>query len=163
MDLVRWKRTASVNKQLLDCNSSKIRINSVVNETTDNMKTEVAVVKRSCFNCGQHFDGNHRRSCPAFNVKCHSCGLVGHFSKYCKKEGSWGLEKQLKPSEGKNYIQKVHQVAWADTRKYVNISLDQADNAFSISSLSCYHLNLNRLAVNRIQWKKRYLIQNWPM
>ncbi|XP_058828239.1 uncharacterized protein K02A2.6-like [Topomyia yanbarensis] len=37
-----------------------------------------------CYNCGQPFNGRHRRYCPAIDVVCAGCGRRGHFRKYCK-------------------------------------------------------------------------------
>lgn len=74
---------AAENKQLLDGKAHQ-ELHTVVAEPAEEIK-QVAVVKtQMCFNCGQPFNGRHRRYCPARNVNCDACGRLGHYKKFCK-------------------------------------------------------------------------------
>jgi hypothetical protein len=39
---------------------------------------------KTCRNCGNKFLPGHR--CPARNIRCHSCGILGHFQKVCRSQ-----------------------------------------------------------------------------
>ncbi|XP_058836176.1 uncharacterized protein LOC131692858 [Topomyia yanbarensis] len=84
---------ASENRLLLDRKAHPLEVNAVEEQSKT---TEVAAVSRpSCYNCGKPF---HRRSCPAVNAECHSCGEVGHFKKCCRK----------KPKDRRNFRTRRH-------------------------------------------------------
>ena len=38
-----------------------------------------------CTNCGQRWSHNHRQICPANGKKCNNCGILGHFTRKCRK------------------------------------------------------------------------------
>ncbi|KAJ6639848.1 hypothetical protein Bhyg_12595 [Pseudolycoriella hygida] len=75
---------ASKNKQILEKNNvGPAEIKSIEVNEVDSNKVD-AIKRLSCFNCGRVFNDQHRRVCPARNIKCRSCDKVGHFEKYCK-------------------------------------------------------------------------------
>uniref|UniRef100_A0A8D8NJ45 (northern house mosquito) hypothetical protein n=1 Tax=Culex pipiens TaxID=7175 RepID=A0A8D8NJ45_CULPI len=80
---------AAENKQLLDRRTPQTEINKVAEQASQG-ENEVAAVKGGpmCFNCGQPYNGRHRRYCPANNVNCDSCGRRGHFMKFCRASKS---------------------------------------------------------------------------
>lgn len=137
-----------------------MEIKAVVKE--EPKEPSVAVIKRNCYNCGQIFNGNHRRHCPALNVKCHTCSKTGHFSKFCKTSNVKSENVKTTKKEDKSK-KVVHKVDWSDEQGTENINIDSVDNAIRIGAISSCNLALHRLRINRIRWNKRYVIQDWPI
>jgi hypothetical protein len=137
---------------------SKFEVKTVVEEKKDEFK-KVAPTTRLCFNCGQAYNNQHRRFCPALKVKCHVCLKVGHFAKFCKSSSA--KEEIDKKKEFNSNDKKVHNVNWSEEGKYLYINLDKSDNARKVDSLNDYHLN--RLGISCIRWKKRFVINDMPI
>uniref|UniRef100_A0A182YRL0 Uncharacterized protein n=1 Tax=Anopheles stephensi TaxID=30069 RepID=A0A182YRL0_ANOST len=104
---------ASEHKQLFEKSEAQ-SLNSV--ELHDGSK-DVAAIQRSdfhnvsCFNCGQAYNGRHRRYCPAKNVNCNNCGRRGHFKKFCKAAKNNNTTGVPLEATEKN----VHMIAWSES------------------------------------------------
>ena len=55
-----------------------------VNNVFQIQKHNRAAPSKLCRNCGNKFLPGH--NCPAKNIKCHSCGITGHFQKVCRSQ-----------------------------------------------------------------------------
>lgn len=162
---------AAANKQLLDRKCGNAEIKSVVEQTQDTGDNaelqEVAVVKRTCYNCGQAFNGQHFRHCPAINIRCNKCGKIGHFQKFCKAGGGADTSKgrlQRTDDKKKTAVKTVRSIDWRDSGKSLT-SIGQGDSAeFTANpNIYRYRVNLNDRVVERVRWMKTFLIQDWPI
>nr|XP_049465482.1 uncharacterized protein LOC125907434 [Anopheles coluzzii] len=112
---------ASKHKQLIQTNDVH-HLNSVEKDA-GNWKIDTIqrseLHKASCYNCGQPFNGSHRRYCPAKNVTCNNCGKRGHFMKFCKApkiNSDISREPVRTTHEVKQRNDKdVNMIAWADS------------------------------------------------
>ena len=57
---------------------------------------------KPCRNCGNKFLPGH--NCPARNIKCHSCGVMGHFQKMCRSHN-----RNKAPIQNANKPNRYHQ------------------------------------------------------
>ncbi|CAK1582540.1 unnamed protein product [Parnassius mnemosyne] len=69
----------SVNREMEEfthnpaCNSS----------TVNKIETRRKMSNKSCTRCGSFKHMPQSMECPARKIKCHKCGITGHFRKYC--------------------------------------------------------------------------------
>ena len=56
----------------------------------------------SCWFCGGHSRHSKREECPAFNVKCNSCGIKGHFQKVCNNTSKSRGQGQSRNQQRRN-------------------------------------------------------------
>ncbi|XP_058814308.1 uncharacterized protein LOC131678287 [Topomyia yanbarensis] len=110
---------ATENRLLLDRKDFVMEIKANGDKAEDTKPKEVAVINRNtnkCYNCGQPYVRNHRRSCPAMRVECYACGDVGHFRKCCRKKTSHEEPNRKPPrTESKSSSGKaVYSVNWSD-------------------------------------------------
>jgi len=61
--------------------------------------------RKNCFRCGNAFDKNHVKSCPAIGKVCYNCGKYNHLSKLCN----------AKPSKEVNHVER-HEPDSEDSR-----------------------------------------------
>ncbi|XP_035917797.1 uncharacterized protein LOC118515209 [Anopheles stephensi] len=123
VEMCKIHEAASEHKQLFEKSEAQ-SLNSV--EMQDGSK-DVAAIQRSdfhnvsCFNCGQAYNGSHRRYCPAKNVNCNNCGRRGHLKKFCKAAKNNNttrvpLEATRAQIGSKQKIEKnVHMIAWSES------------------------------------------------
>ncbi|XP_058817374.1 uncharacterized protein LOC131680680 [Topomyia yanbarensis] len=104
------------NKLILDRKVNSLEIKPVESQLDKGQKEIAAITRKHCFNCGRPFNQNHRRSCPAVNVKCFACGGAGHFSKCCRRklEKEENNTKQPMKPEPFNKPKSVLTVNWSD-------------------------------------------------
>ncbi|XP_058446676.1 uncharacterized protein LOC131427475 [Malaya genurostris] len=113
---------AAANKQLLDRKCVNAEINTLVEEK-NKFKTatgdmEVAVVKRSCYNCGNAFNVQHLRRCPAVNIKCNKCGRIGHFQKFCRSGVMDTTNGRSQNRDvNKKTVKTVRSIDWRDSEE----------------------------------------------
>ena len=67
------------NETLFNIQDEEVDQNTVYQISRQNHTKHIY---KPCRNCGNKFLPGH--NCPARNVKCHSCGVLGHFSKVCR-------------------------------------------------------------------------------
>lgn len=153
---------ASVNKQLLERQAMPSMEIKAVTESNDNhgeVNVGVAAIRRSCYNCGQMFNGKHRRFCPAVNIKCNACGKTGHFARFCKQSQEKEKEGERAPAQQRPSAGKViHTVNWCDSgMNYTNSQYtgNEKRNYCRVSNV--------RSRIDRLRWKKRFIIQDWPI
>lgn len=179
IEMCKVYEAAAENKQLLE----RKEVHNVTDKST-NGESEVAALKTlTCYNCGQPFNGRHRRYCPAIDVVCDGCGRRGHFKRYCrttKHDSKSGVQSggskgsgTMRSSGGSKYDTKqttsntnVHMVNWADAGNFCEVGLnDIRKRRFSSRSNSNYRINSNATSSGeaREKWTKRYLIQDWPV
>ncbi|XP_062552263.1 uncharacterized protein LOC134217509 [Armigeres subalbatus] len=123
VEMCKVYEAAAENKQLLERKEVKNIIDKTVKESS-----EIAVLKSPmCYNCGQPFNGRHRRFCPAIDVVCDGCGRRGHFKKFCKAY-KYKSSNQIGDIKGHNHTggtsvgaskravvtNKTHVLNWAD-------------------------------------------------
>ncbi|XP_055590166.1 uncharacterized protein K02A2.6-like [Uranotaenia lowii] len=120
---------AAENKQLLDSKMPLSVVHTVEHpRETSETAGEVAVITRSgpkCYNCGQAFNRNHRRICPARNITCRGCNRQGHYQEFCistRQQGNASADRSS--SRGGAFSVRgskstgnkgVHSVNWVDT------------------------------------------------
>lgn len=176
VEMCKVYEAAEENKEFLE----RKEVHTIIDKSVKGTN-EVALLKApSCFNCGQPFNGRHRRYCPAIDVVCDGCGRRGHFRKYCrtmkyenKSNNQLGNNKMsnstvaAKSSGTTKYDAKqasnVHMLNWADAGNFCEAS----DNKHSDGSRSNYYYRINSNTTSngeaRGKWTKRYLIQDWPV
>ncbi|XP_040163147.1 uncharacterized protein LOC120900350 [Anopheles arabiensis] len=123
VEMCKTYEAASKHKQLIQTNDVH-HLNSVEKDA-GNWKIDTIqrseLHKASCYNCGQPFNGSHRRYCPAKNVTCNNCGKRGHFMKFCKapkinSNSDISREPVRTTHEVKQRNDKdVNMIAWADS------------------------------------------------
>lgn len=79
------------------------------------------------------------------------CSRIGHFAKHCKSKTTESK------NERRDEQKKVQSVNWQNEGNIIEV------NKIKKTGLLSGSFKLNRLAVDRIRWKKRYTIQNWPI
>ncbi|XP_055599711.1 uncharacterized protein LOC129748930 [Uranotaenia lowii] len=114
VEMCKVYETAAANKQLLDRNGA-MEVKTVMEQAAVSEPQKVELVKRSCFNCGQPFDRQHRQQCPAKEIKCRRCGIIGHYQRFCKS--SDGGREYRAPRDGSNKfnIKNVRSIDWRNT------------------------------------------------
>lgn len=128
LEMCKVYEAAAENKQLLE----RKEVHNVIDKSAK-ANGEIAALKTlTCYNCGQPFNGRHRRYCPAIDVVCDGCGRRGHFKKYCRttkhdnKSGSqYSSNGGARSSAGSKHDVKqaavntnVHMVNWADAGNF---------------------------------------------
>ncbi|XP_058827881.1 uncharacterized protein K02A2.6-like [Topomyia yanbarensis] len=137
-----------------------------------------------CYNCGQPFNGRHRRYCPAIDVVCAGCGRRGHFRKYCKATkydnknsnqtgNNRGSNQTISApsSSTSKYDAKqrdnVHMLNWTDADNLCAVPLiNRQSGCRALSGSNSYHRINSNTTSNRgshEKWTKRYLIQDRPV
>lgn len=182
---------AAENKQLLDRKTPLTEINAVAEQATQG-GNEVAAVKGGpmCYNCGQPYNGRHRRYCPANNVNCDSCGRRGHFMKFCRTSKSSSNNRSSGVSEQGNSHRAagnqrsnvhraaaaaassskdqrdvnttVHSVNWADAGNRTG----SGESSVETKGFLDYYFRVNSNTqedAKTLRWTKCYHIQNWPV
>ena len=54
-----------------------------------NSQSSQGADRPTCYRCRKPWFKGHIKSCPAINVKCHKCGITGHYNICCKKTGNF--------------------------------------------------------------------------
>ena len=54
-----------------------------------NSQSSQGADRPTCYRCRKPWFKGHMKSCPAINVKCHKCGITGHYDICCKKTGNF--------------------------------------------------------------------------
>ncbi|XP_055630241.1 uncharacterized protein LOC129771024 [Toxorhynchites rutilus septentrionalis] len=105
---------ASENKNVLD--RKPFEVKSVEHRSSEQQEVVAAVSRKLCYNCAKPFTQSHRSRCPAVNVKCFSCGGMGHFSKCCRQKRSKedNIEKQLSKQGSLEKKKSIFTVNWSD-------------------------------------------------
>ena len=57
---------------------------------------------KNCFRCGNKYDKNHMKTCPAREAECKFCGITGHFARCCGKAGKFPKKDKNKNSTSSN-------------------------------------------------------------
>lgn len=181
---------AAENKQLLDRRTPQTEINKVAEQASQG-ENEVAAVKGGpmCFNCGQPYNGRHRRYCPANNVNCDSCGRRGHFMKFCRasksssnNRSSGSMEQGNSHRAAGNQRSNIHRAAAASSsqdQRAVNTTVqsvnwadagsqtESGEKRFDTTGFSNSYFRVNSNTEDnektRLRWTKCYHIQNWPV
>ena len=87
----------------------------------------------ACYKCGNPFIKPHK--CPAFNVKCNTCGKMGHFAKCCKGRSYSKLrrERATSPRAETNMISTISRQE-DGVLEYVRCSVGEKDTSLLIDS-----------------------------
>lgn len=163
IEMCKTHEAASSHKQLLrnEDNSNLTKVNQYA-ENKDIASIQRSNLKKpNCYNCGQIYNGSHRRYCPAKDVICNDCGRRGHFKKYCKnhKNNDKAGETSQPRSEAKE--KNVQMITWADSG---NLVRNNRRDSYKLYKNSHYRVNSNDTTKEgEYKWTKRYLIQNWPV
>ena len=57
--------------------------------SSKNSQSSQGADRPTCYRCRKPWFKGHMKSCPAINVKCHKCGITGHYDICCKKTGNF--------------------------------------------------------------------------
>lgn len=103
INMCKTFESANVNKELLD---GKKQITSI---STDKPSNHNKLDRNQiCFNCGNSWSLQHKKSCPAKNFIC-QCGKMGHYRRMCRSKGK---NKQADGTES-----RVNEISWGDVQE----------------------------------------------
>lgn len=161
IDKCKIFESAAVNKRILEKRVEKTESKVEVVENVD------AVGRlRSCFNCGQAFDANHLKRCPARNIDCRGCGKKGHFQNHCRSKEKNGEASGTSTSVKKPEAPKktVKSIDWNDIGNSHYINLSALDECPTVSNCVVNNCRINQMesgAMRQSQsWYKTFRIQN---
>uniref|UniRef100_A0AAG5DRL5 CCHC-type domain-containing protein n=1 Tax=Anopheles atroparvus TaxID=41427 RepID=A0AAG5DRL5_ANOAO len=171
VEMCKTHEAASKHKQLFQKHDAH-NVNSVELHTGNK---DVASIERSetrkvsCYNCGQPFNGSHRRYCPAKDVTCSSCGRRGHFKKFCKAPknnnhtGTSGESTRAYDGSKQKNDKNVHMIAWSESGNVDNDKSVVMENVRALHRFcdSNYRVNSNSTREgSNYTWTKKYRVQD---
>lgn len=175
LEMCKTHEAASEHKKLLQRNDAhNVNSGELHTESKDVASIQRGETRKvSCYNCGQPFNGSHRRYCPAKDVTCSGCGRRGHFKKFCKtmknnNNTDTSLESRREQNGLKQKTDKnLHTIAWSESGNVNNDESDVKENVRFLQRFcdnSNYRVNSNATrGRSSYTWTKKYRIQDWPV
>ena len=133
---VRAQNQQKINQNLLSgSNSEKLVNNHQIRNRNANAQqnkqdfTRYATVPQNyqytsiCMKCGLHWSHNHKQICPANGKKCNDCGIIGHFTRKCRK-----------PKKSQGQTQKTQQT----NVNQIDQSPEKSDDEESVNYITSY-------------------------
>ena len=137
---IRDQKIVSISKDetVFTIEEDELNQNNVFQISRQNQqKVHNSYNNKPCRNCGNRWMPNH--NCPAKNIKCHFCGIMGHFKKVCRQ--------QNRPKSSQNTYNNRPSKPYQPNTNYINTDEEASIGFLMIGALKSNN-ELTEILVN---------------